>query len=146
MPLSFELTEPAGETFDPDKIKDLKPGTVDLFPELFGFVQICRRKPVVAIVRIAVLSFGKISLNDSAEIRTKQKSLCQAIEQGGEPAYCSNCNETRPTDHASRLSKGLITFGAMGEVVHRAKKQDDVEAIVVLTELPGVTNFCGYPK
>jgi hypothetical protein len=146
MPLSFKLTEPAGETFDPDKIENLKPGTVDLYPEFFGFVHICRRKPVVAIVRIAVLAFGKIALNNSAEIRIKQKSLCQAIEEGGEPAYRSNCNETRPTDHASRLSKGLVPFGATGEVVHRAKEQDDVEAIVVLIELSGVTNFCGYPK
>ena len=44
------------------------------------------------------------------------------------------------------LSKGPVPFGAIGEVVHGAKEQDDVEAIVVLTELSGVANFCGHPK
>jgi hypothetical protein len=60
MPLSSKLTEPAGQTFDPDKIENLKPGTVDPFSEHFGFGQIRRRKPGLTIVRIAVLAFGKI--------------------------------------------------------------------------------------
>ena len=101
MPLSSKLPEPAGETFDPDKIKNLESGTVDLFSELFGIVEVCRRKPMLAIMRIAVLTFGQISLNDSAEVRIKQKSPRQAIEEGGEPAYRSNCYDTRRADHAS---------------------------------------------
>lgn len=101
------MAEPPGQTFDAHQVHHLEPGTGDLLSELLRIVEVGGREPVLPIVRVAMLAFGQIALDDGLKVRVEEEATGQAIEQGCEFADGRDSDHPTRPDHARRLSQRL---------------------------------------
>ena len=141
-----EVTEPSGQTLDPDQVQELEAGAGDLVPELRRVVEIGGREPMLPVVGIAMLTFRQITFDNGAEFGIEQVSAGQPIEERREPTDGCHGNDTRRANDPGRFPKSPHAVGGVGEMVEGPEEQHTIETVVRLSELPGVTDFCGHAR